>query len=71
MVNKKLLSSKMALFGDTQQELANALGVSISSLNAKINDKSMFNADEITKIKERYHLTPDDVDLIFFNSKVS
>ena len=66
MVNKRLLNSKMALFGDTQQDLARAIGVNLATLNAKINNKSMFNADEIITIKERYHLTPDEVDSIFF-----
>ena len=63
--------SKMKLFGDTQQILADALGMSLSRLNAKINetDGAEFTQSEITAIKIRYHLTAEEVDLIFFCGK--
>ena len=63
--------SKMKLFGDTQPILAEALGMSLSRLNAKINetDGAEFTQSEITAIKIRYHLTAEEVDAIFFCSK--
>ena len=71
-MDKKLLKSKMVLYGDTNRILAKALGISSVSLSAKLNENgSQFNQGEILKIKERYNLTPEDVDAIFFASVVS
>lgn len=72
-MNKNLLISKMKLFGDTQTDLAHALGLSVARTNAKINetDGAEFTQSEITIIKIRYHLTAEEVDLIFFTQKVS
>lgn len=66
-MNSALLKSQMALFKDTQQDLADFLGISLSNLNAKINGKgSDFRQNEIKAIKERYALSAADVDKIFF-----
>lgn len=64
--------SKMKLFGDTQQILAEALGMSLSRLNAKINeiDGAQFRQKEIAFFRNRWHLTPEEVDQIFFAPKV-
>ena len=71
-VNKNLLKSFMVLNGDTQERLADALGISLSNLNAKMNSKgASFRQTEIMEIKERYKLTADDVDGIFFNIELS
>ena len=72
-VNKNLLISKMKLFGDTQADLADALGISLARTNAKINetDGAEFTMGEIKIIKFRYHLTAEEVDAIFFAEKVS
>lgn len=72
-MNKNLLISKMKLFGDTQADLADALGISLARTNAKINetDGAEFNKREIGIIKFRYHLTAEEVDAIFFALKVS
>lgn len=71
-MDKFLLKSKMALYGDTQTSLADYLGISANALSSKINLKSTdFNQCEILKIKERYCLTPEEVDSIFFAKKVS
>lgn len=72
-MNKNLFVSKMKLFGDTQESLADAIGLSLSRLNAKINETggAEFTKGEITIIKTRYHLTAEEVDAIFFTPKVS
>lgn len=72
-LNKNFLISKMKLFGDTQESLAKALGISLTRLNEKINetDGAEFWQHEIVAIKIRYNLTPDEVDQIFFAQKVS
>lgn len=67
-VNAKLLKSKIALNGDTQTELAKAIGITVSSLNCKLNAyKFVFKRAEIDKIAERYDLTEKEVQEIFFN----
>lgn len=62
--------SKMKLFGDTQEILAEALGLSLSGLNAKINETngSQFRLKEIKFFRNRWHLTPEEIDQIFFAS---
>lgn len=39
MLDKALLRSKMVAYEDTQRTLAAALGISLSRLNAKINER--------------------------------
>lgn len=70
-MNKAMLESKMKLFGDTGGSLADYLGISRSTLSAKINAKAEFTQKEISLIKTRYNLTADEVDGIFFTSEVS
>lgn len=67
-MNKNLLVSKMKLFGDTQKDLSDALGRSLTRTNAKINglDEAQFSPEEIKVIMARYNLTPDEVIQIFF-----
>lgn len=70
-VNK--LKSKMALNGDTGGDLAKYLQISRTTLSAKMNETNgaEFTQNEIYKIKEKYSLTSNEVDEIFFESKVS
>ena len=72
-MNKALLESKMKLHGDNQSKLANALGISLARFNAKLNetDGAQFTQGEIQKVKERYNLTGEEVDAIFFKGNVS
>lgn len=71
-MNKNMFVSKMKLFGDTQEILAEALGLSLSRLNAKINetDGAEFKQSEIKFFIVRWQLTPEEVDQIFFVSRV-
>ncbi|MBP3559042.1 MAG: XRE family transcriptional regulator [Clostridia bacterium] len=72
-MNKRMLESKMKLFGDTQMILANAIGISTSRFSAKINkyDGAEFTQSEINAIKDRYKLSAKEVDTIFFTTQVS
>ncbi len=72
-MNKALLESKMKLHGDNQSKLADALGISLARFNAKLNKTqgAQFTQGEIQKVKERYNLTGEEVDTIFFNKVVS
>jgi DNA-binding XRE family transcriptional regulator len=67
-MNKAKLRSIMALHGDTNKDLAETLGISEQSLSCKINENGTeFKQGEITKIKDKYNLSPDEVDAIFFD----
>lgn len=71
-MNKKLFRSIMLLNNDTNKTLAEFLDISEASLSNKINEKGTeFKQGEIAAIKDRYHLTAEQVDDIFFNEKVS
>lgn len=69
-MNKPLLASMMARYEDTQESLANAMGISLSRFNAKINERdgAAFTQNEMRFIIDRYHLSDEDVMLIFFCS---
>ena len=72
-MDKNRLRSVMVLFGDTSETLANYLGISQSAFSKKINEKSTagFTQPEIMRIKEKYSLSGEDIDHIFFGSTVS
>ena len=73
MIDKKLLKSKMTLYGDDQNALAEALGITIQRLSAKMNAKQVsekvkpaaFTLQEVRIITERYKLTPVEIVQIF------
>lgn len=66
-MNKELLRSIMVLFGDTNKDLADYLGISEQSVCNKINENGTeFKLREIRLIKRRYGLTEDQLDQIFF-----
>ena len=71
-MNKNMFVSKMKLFGETQEILADALDLSLSRLNAKINERdgAEFKQSEIKFFRDRWDLTPEEVDQIFFASSV-
>ena len=66
-MNKRLLKSKMVMHGDTQETLAEYLGITPFTLSKKINEKHKagFTQPEIVKIKEKYNLSAEDIDAIF------
>lgn len=51
---------------DTQEKLAEVLGLQISGVSARINGKTDFRAKEIAKIKDRYKLSAEELVKIFF-----
>lgn len=61
----------MVKYGDSQKDLAIALGISLSRLNLKINGGADFRQAEILFIKDRYKLKPEEIDAIFFDEIVS
>lgn len=73
MMNKNRLKSVMVAHGDTYKTLAEFLGITVSTLSKKVNEKrqAWFNQQEIMMIKNRYSLNAEDVDSIFFENQVS
>ena len=66
-MNKELLRSFMVLNGDTNKTLADCLGLTEQSISSKINEKGTeFKQGEISKIRDRYNLTAEQVEAIFF-----
>lgn len=66
-MNKELLRSIMVLHGDTNKDLAELLNISEASVSAKINENGTeFKQGEMVKIRDRYQLSPEQVDAIFF-----
>ena len=72
-MNKNELEAMMKRHGDTGGSLAAYLGITRSTFSAKINetDGREFTQGEIIKIKQKYGLTADEIDTIFFAEKVS
>ena len=58
----------MALHGETHGRLAEALEMTQETLSRKLNEQGEFSQSEIKAIKNRYHLTPDEVDAIFLKN---
>ena len=72
-MDKRKLESIMKLHGDTGTSLAKYMGIARPTFSAKINETkgAEFTQNEILMIKEKYSLSPEDIDTIFFNQKVS
>lgn len=68
-MNKLKLESIMKLHGDTGTSLARYLGMARSTFSAKLNETNgaEFTQGEISKIKEKYSLNAEEVELVFFN----
>lgn len=67
-MSKNELVSVMKKHGDRQEDLAKHIGISPQRFSAKINEKdgAEFTKGEIAKIKEKYNLSAEQVDVIFF-----
>lgn len=66
-MNKKLFRSIMVLHGDTNEDLAEYLGISSASVSAKINENGTeFKQGEIARIQRRYKLSAEQLEAIFF-----
>lgn len=68
-MNKPLLESFMKKFGDTGVTLSEYLGISRSTFSSKLNGYRGydFTQEEISLIKDKYNLTPRELDAIFFS----
>lgn len=57
MVNANLLKGKIVAAGHNQQSLAPKVGMSVNSLNAKINGRKKFDTEEVGKICKALGIT--------------
>jgi hypothetical protein len=67
MINKQLLKSKMILREITQPQIAKKLGLSITSINQKINGNIIFKPKEIKEIRKLLDLSNDETVEIFLS----
>ena len=67
-MDKAKFKSVMVLHGDTQGRLAEVLEMAQETLSRKLNEQGEFNQSEIKAIKNRYNLTPEEVDAIFLKN---
>lgn len=72
-MNGNMLRATMILNGERGGQLAEAMSLSYQRLSAKLNETkgAQFTQREIAFIKDRYKLTAEQVDEIFFTKKVS
>ena len=66
-MNKCEMEVEMKRNNDTQKKLGEALKISVSGVNARINGKTDWKGREIATVIDRYHLTPERTAEIFFN----
>ena len=65
-MNTNELKAEMKRNDDTQEKLAEALNLSASGVNDRVNGRVEFRRSEINIIRQRYHLSPEDTVRIFF-----
>ena len=68
-MNTNELKEKLKECSLSQEMMADKMGISLSSFNAKINERegAQFVLGEVQSIKKILHLTADQVDQIFFS----
>lgn len=66
LVDKRLFKSKMYLYGDNGKSLATYLGITQATVSRCLNGRSEFTQSQIGRIKDRYELTAEEVEDIFF-----
>lgn len=69
MTDKALLKSFLALKSMTMQELSDKTGISLSSLNYKLNEAREFRQSEIKAIQDVLELSNEERDNIFLRFK--
>ena len=66
-MNTNELKAVMKRNEDTQEKLAEALGLQVSGVSQRIRGVVEFRRSEINIIRERYNLSPEETMLIFFD----
>lgn len=66
-MNTNELKAVMKRNGDTQEKLAEALGLQVSGISERIRGNIDFRRSEINVIRNRYNLSAEETVMIFFN----
>ena len=69
-MNKNKLKGKIREKGLTYQKLAKKIGISVTSVNYKVNGQNFFNHEEMIKLREILRLTDNEIIEIFFHKVV-
>ena len=67
-MDMNMLRYHMGKHGDTQADLAQAIGLQQPALSARMNGHTDFRKDEMNAIRKRYDLSADEMQAIFFAS---
>lgn len=70
MTNSNELRAAMTRKGMTQEQVAEALGVTTATLNYKINNKREFKTSEVKALVDLLEIPKEDIDKIFFANDV-
>ena len=72
-MNANLLKGVLRSKGITQETAARKIGISLSRFNAKLNGTggAEFSLGDVQALRNYLELTPEEVDRIFFEEKVS
>jgi predicted transcriptional regulator len=72
-MNKQAFRAMLAAHGDVYADVAKLLHSTTPTVSDKVNGKNGagFNQSEMAKLKEHYHLSAEQIDLIFFGDTVS
>jgi len=65
-INKNLLNSYRFRYGESQEALAESLGMTQSQLSLRLNNKTRMTLPEASFIVARYGIPPEDAMSIFF-----
>ncbi len=68
--NYHKLKTKIKELYRTQYNFANAINLSPSSISKKLNNINYFTQQEIKTIIELLQITPEEINLYFFNTEV-
>ena len=66
-MDPKEVKAEMKRNDDTQKKLAEALSLTVSGVNDRINGRVEFRRSEINIIRQRYNLSAEDTMRIFFS----
>ena len=66
MTNSNELRAAITRKGMTQEQVAEALGITTATLNYKINNKREFKTSEVKALVDLLEIKKEDIDKIFF-----
>lgn len=67
LTNTRELKALLVMHGHTQASIAEKLGITEQSFNAKLNNKKEFKATEIKLLAELLDMDAETINRIFFN----